>query len=105
MKSTVSALWVLAMMSGAVWAQGVMTVITRVDGREVEAKQVPAPLSDAFNSFEETDANGDGLLTPAEAHEAGILEFARADANKDGILNPREYYEAAGISEAVGSSQ
>ena len=97
MQSTVFALSVLARLSGTVLAQETKTVITKINGQEVGAEQVPAPMPDAFNSFEETDANGDGRVTPQEAREAGILDFSQADSNHDGVLNPDEYYRAAGM--------
>jgi hypothetical protein len=83
----------------AAWAVGMSTSITTVNGQVVEVKKFPTPVPEVFNSFEETDSNGDGRVTKSEAHEAGILEFSVADTNNDGFLNNGEYYDAAHIPE------
>lgn len=48
----------------------------------------------AAPSFDEVDANKDGLLSKAEAAEVEGLDFARADTNQDGMLSRAEYQAA-----------
>jgi hypothetical protein len=47
-------------------------------------------------SFEQADANGDGLLTRAEAQRLTILPrtFEEMDENKDGLVSFSEYQRA-----------
>jgi len=42
-------------------------------------------------SFEDVDANGDGMINETEAGRVAGLDFAVADANKDGNIDREEY--------------
>ncbi|MEZ5582557.1 MAG: hypothetical protein R3F37_07170 [Candidatus Competibacteraceae bacterium] len=76
---------IIFLVSVPLWAQGVTTTITKMNGEVVDVEKTPKPVPEAFNSFEETDNNGDGQLTVEEARDAGILEFSAADVNNDGF--------------------
>lgn len=47
-------------------------------------------------TFEEVDANGDGLISQEEAQAIEGLDFATADANQDGSLSRDEYSAVEG---------
>lgn len=76
-------------------AQGKVTVVKKVDGRTVDVQQYDKPVEPAFNSFAETDHDGNGRIDPQEARDAGILTFSAADLNGDGVLDEREYQAVA----------
>jgi len=45
-------------------------------------------------SFEEVDANADGMISQDEAGQVEGLDFATADLNQDGQLDREEYRQA-----------
>lgn len=47
-------------------------------------------------SFEEVDANQDGMITSEEAAIVEGLDFSAADADADGALSMDEYQSATG---------
>ncbi len=53
-----------------------------------------AALAQGAPSFEEVDANQDGMISQEEASAVEGLDFATADSNQDGQLD-RSEYEAA----------
>ena len=53
-----------------------------------------AALAQGAPSFEEVDANQDGMISQEEAAAVVGLDFATADTNQDGQLD-RSEYEAA----------
>jgi hypothetical protein len=82
--------------TGAAFAQGKTTIVTTVDGKVTNVEMVDNPVdTPAFNTFAETDSNGNGVVDKDEAHEAGILAFAVADLNGDGGLDEQEYAAVA----------
>ena len=84
----------LVFISITAFAQGKTTVVEMVDGQVTNVQQVPNEPKPAFNSFQETDKNGDGCVTASEARLSGIMEFGRSDSNGDGCLNEAEYANA-----------
>jgi EF hand len=50
-----------------------------------------AALAQGLPSFEEVDANRDGVISPAEAAAVEGLDFQTADTNQDGTLDRDEY--------------
>ena len=53
-----------------------------------------AALAQELPSFEEVDANADGLISMEEAAAIEGLDFATADTNQDGSLDQEEYAAA-----------
>lgn len=53
-------------------------------------------LAQGLPSFEEVDANGDGVISEEEAAAVEGLDFATADANQDGQLDRAEWEQASG---------
>ncbi|NJN48352.1 MAG: hypothetical protein HC808_19840 [Candidatus Competibacteraceae bacterium] len=93
----ITALLLILLVSPNLWAQGVTTTITKKNGEVVDVEKTPKPVPEVFNSFEETDDNGDGRVTAEEARDAGILEFSVADVDNDGLLDAKEYRDAADV--------
>lgn len=85
----------LTLFTGTVFAQGKTTIIKKIDGEVVEVQMVDKEVPYAFNSFAESDADGDGRISAAEARDAGILSLAKVDRNGDGWLDEAEYQAAA----------
>lgn len=88
------AILLLGLSAGQVLAQGKVTVVETLDGQVVGVKQVDKPTPDAFNSFRESDKNGNGCIEPNEAELAGIMQFRQSDRNRNGCLDEQEYYDA-----------
>lgn len=77
------------------YGQSKNTTIKTVDGEVVEVIMEDRPVpDDVFNSFNETDADGDGRISRSEARDAGILSFDRADIDSSGWLDEPEYEQA-----------
>lgn len=55
-------------------------------------------LAQALPSFDEVDANHDGLVTKDEASKIEGLDFATCDKNQDGSVSREEYDACAGQS-------
>ena len=53
-----------------------------------------AAMAQAMPSFEEVDANSDGLISAEEAATIEGLDFATADADQDGSLSVEEFTAA-----------
>jgi hypothetical protein len=85
----------LLLMAAVSHAQSKVTVIKQVDGQTVEVQQYDKPITPAFNSFAETDTDGNGLIDRQEAREAGILAFSVADLDGDDGLDEQEYQAVA----------
>ncbi len=96
MKRTLIILAMLSCGSLAVaqqWGTKESTVIDLSGNKVVGAKQEQVPLQEAFPTFAEADANGDGCVTYQEAFDVGILNFAKFA--KKGCLNEEQYYAAS----------
>ena len=55
-----------------------------------------AAMAQEAPSFEEADANADGMISQEEAAAVEGLDFATADSNQDGSLDRSEYEAATG---------
>ena len=96
MKSKIAIAVLLTTVVSTAFSQGKTTIVTIQDDKVLGVRQVDNPPSEnAFNTFEETDADADGRISPQEARNAGILAFASADLDNNGWLD-RQEYEAAG---------
>jgi hypothetical protein len=71
------------------------TEIQMTNGQVTGVRQVPAPVPDAFLSFEEADANRNGCVDKQEAYNAGILANTFNKFARRGCLNQAEYEAAA----------
>jgi hypothetical protein len=71
------------------------TVIEMTDGKITGVKQVPAPPTDAFPSFAQTDVNGDGCVNRQEALNVGILTGTFNRFARRGCLNQAAYQAAS----------
>ena len=58
-----------------------------------------ALAQDAAPSFEEVDANSDGMISQEEAAAVEGLDLATADRNQDGSLDRAEYQVATSGAE------
>lgn len=54
-----------------------------------------AALAQGLPSFEEVDANADGMISQEEAAAVEGLDFATADSNQDGTIDRAEYAEVS----------
>lgn len=54
-----------------------------------------AAIAQGLPSFDEVDANGDGMISEEEAGAVEGLDFATADTNQDGSIDRAEYAEVS----------
>lgn len=95
MKNLLVALVISGVFSaGQALAQGKITVVETLEGQVVNVQKIDKEPPPAFNSFQESDKNGNGCVESAEARLAGIMQFQQSDRDGNGCLNEQEYANA-----------